>query len=492
MPGSAADVDLTRARARHAAPRKSLLTKIHIPAGKAMALAAMPTAVFVGMSLTPKLAMADDSKAAPSTSGACVTRSDEPSASDSPSPSASPSDSPSASASPSSSDGTSSKGGKDSGKSGSGKASDGGKASGGGSSDPQPSATSSASPTPTPDPSTSSPSSHSGSGGGGLLGGLGSALGGLLGVHSDSSSPSPSATPSHDTTPSPSASHSATSSKDSKGDGGSSKDTSSKDTSGKAGDALGKTVKGTLGGLSKAAKDAGKSASSSKSPSASGSSDSGKKDGKDGKGDGSSESATQSKEQAIRDLLTHKGVKFSDATADTKSADTKAGSGSCDEGPCDLLPILKPPTQDANAPTMAADPWHLQSSNLSLKGLCYRGLVDIKTASGATKRVMKFTADSIGIKDLHQTVDNRDGHGNIVRHTEIKTKPGTTSTIDGPVTMYTEKLSGNLLGLLPITFSPDFPPPIQIPSVFFTNAKVDQAGQFGGTLKMQGLHNFID
>lgn len=31
-----------------------------MPAGKAMALAAMPTAVLVGMSLTPKLAMADD------------------------------------------------------------------------------------------------------------------------------------------------------------------------------------------------------------------------------------------------------------------------------------------------------------------------------------------------------------------------------------------------------------------------------------------------
>ncbi|WP_030900007.1 hypothetical protein [Streptomyces sp. NRRL F-5126] len=462
--GSAADVDLTRARARHAAPRKSLLTKIHIPAGKAMALAAMPTAVFVGMSLTPKLAMADDSKAAPSTSGPCVTRSDEPSASDSPSPSASPSGSPSASASPSSSDGKSSKSGKDSGKSGSGKGSNGG------SSDPQPSASSSASPT--PDPTESSSQSGSGSGGGGLLGGLGSALGGLLGAHGDSSSPSPSAT---DSTPKPSATDSKS-------------DDSSKDTSGKAGDALGKTVKGTLGGLSKAGKDAGKSASSSKSPSASGSSD-GKKDGK---GDGSSASATQSKEQAMRDLLTHKGVKFSDATADTKSADTKAGSGSCDDGPCDLLPILKPPTQDANAPTMATDPWHLKSSKLSLKGLCFRGLVDIKTASGKTKRVMKFTADSIGIKDLHQTVDNRDSHGNIVRHTEIETKPGSTSTIDGPVTMYTEKLSGNLLGLLPITFSPDFPPPIQIPSVFFTNVSLDQAGQFGGTLKMQGLHNFID
>lgn len=74
---------------RHAAPRKSLLTKLHMPAGKkAFALAAMPTAVFVGMGLTPKLAMADDSSDIPFAPGPCVTRSDEPSESQDPSPSA--------------------------------------------------------------------------------------------------------------------------------------------------------------------------------------------------------------------------------------------------------------------------------------------------------------------------------------------------------------------------------------------------------------------
>lgn len=41
---------------RHAAPRKSLLAKFQRPAGKAMALAAMPTAVLVGMGFAPKLA----------------------------------------------------------------------------------------------------------------------------------------------------------------------------------------------------------------------------------------------------------------------------------------------------------------------------------------------------------------------------------------------------------------------------------------------------
>ncbi|MCA1217994.1 hypothetical protein [Streptomyces sp. 8L] len=470
--GTAAAEEFRRAAgprhaARHAAPRKSLLTKFHVPAGKAMMLAAMPTAVFVGMGLTPRLALADEGSGNAGTNP-CVSRSDEAGASESPSPSASTSAKPDPSAS------SGAAGGK----------SDGGTKTGGGSADPTPSKTPSptSSASQTPDPSQSSAPAGSGGGGdsgsgGGLLGGLGSVVGGLLGGgSSSSSSPSPSDTPSPSaTTGSGSTSKSGSTASDSPSKGasvgsllgGSSSDTS-KDDGAKSGGSGAKSkdgatskdgskdVKGKVGGLSKA--KAG---------------------------------TAQTKTDAIKALLAKKGIPFSDIQTSSKQSETKADGGSCDDGPCDnLLPILKPPTEDADAPPMANDPWHLTSSNLGLNGLCYRGLVDIKTQAG-TKRVMKFTADSIDITDLHQTVDNKDAHGNVVTHTQIETAPGSKSTIDGPVTMYTEKLSGNMFGLLPITFSPDFPPPIQIDKVFFTNAKVDQAGQFGGTLSMKGLHNTI-
>ncbi|MFD0394843.1 hypothetical protein ACFQ3Z_31495 [Streptomyces nogalater] len=55
------DVDGSRARTgpRHAAPRKSLFTRFHMP-GKAIASVAMPTAVLMGMGLTSTLALADN------------------------------------------------------------------------------------------------------------------------------------------------------------------------------------------------------------------------------------------------------------------------------------------------------------------------------------------------------------------------------------------------------------------------------------------------
>jgi hypothetical protein len=58
--------------------------------------------------------------------------------------------------------------------------------------------------------------------------------------------------------------------------------------------------------------------------------------------------------------------------------------------------------------------------------------------------------------------------------------------------MYTEELKGDLFGIIPITFSPESPPPLDVPYAFFTDVKVTQAAQFGGTLAVPGLHNYIE
>ena len=70
----------------------------------------------------------------------------------------------------------------------------------------------------------------------------------------------------------------------------------------------------------------------------------------------------------------------------------------------------------------------------------------------------------------------------------VQAASGSTSTIrDGDTVMYTESISGNLFGLIPVTFSPDSPPPLNIPLIYFTNVKVTQAAQFGGSLHVPGM-----
>ncbi|MEU3314740.1 hypothetical protein ABZ716_01390 [Streptomyces sp. NPDC006687] len=420
QPGVAPGAESRERRGRHAAPRKSLLNKLQIPVGKTMALAAMPTAVLVGMGMAPKLALADD-KDIPFAPGPCVTRSDEPSASASPSPSGSPSASPSATPSPGASPNASQA--------------------------PKPGTSPAATPPAKQPEAPKAPQQQT-----------------------------PPAKPSASASPSPSAA----------------KTTNPLDPLG-VGDAL----KGLVDGLGKPLQGAQKPATPAPAPTpttaktadptADAIRDAAKKAGvtveelpQDVK-----DTVKTPKDETAKPLP---GVGTTDGASPSPSASTTADPDGKQPFPC--------PTFDAKAladaklepgiPLLPDEPWYLDSSLLTLYGLDYAGIVEVKTANGHTKKVLKFTADSLDIKDLYQTV----GKSGNVAH--LKSRPGSTSKIrDGKVTMYTESLKGNLFGLIPIEFTPNSPPPLNVPFAFFTNVKVVQAGQFGGNLTVPGLHNYV-
>lgn len=391
---------------RHAAPRKSLLTKIQIPVGKTMALAAMPTAVLVGMSMAPKLAVADD-KEIPFAPGPCVTRSDEPAESASPSASKKPSKTPSKT--------------------------------------PRTTPSAGKSPTAVPSPSTSP-----------------SARKPVEGAEKPGLMPSAGA-PAKPADP-----------LDPLGVGDAIKGLV---------DDLGKPLTGAAAAPAPAASTPARTTATAPDPA----------------------------EAAIRDAAKTAGVTVSELSEEVKG--TKAAPKD-ETGAVKPKPKPKPetategpkgkggkepfpcPTYDAEAlaaaeleqgiPLLPDEPWYLDSSLLTLYGLDYEGIVEVKTGSGKIKTVLKFTADSLDIKDLYQTV----GKGKNVAH--LKSRPGSTSKIRGAkVTMYTESLKGNLFGLIPIEFTPKSPPPLNVPFAFFTNVKVVQAGQFGGTLTVPGLKSYI-
>ncbi|MGW7505751.1 hypothetical protein ACWGIR_30115 [Streptomyces albidoflavus] len=397
---------LGRTGPRHAAPRKSLLTKLQIPAGKAFALAAMPTAVFVGMGLTPKLALADDKADIPR-GGPCVTRSDEPSesaepdATPTPEPGASKPASPGATPTPSASPSA---------------------PSGGGSEKPEPDPADEQ-PTAEPEPEeTKNPLDPLG---------LGDALKDLF---------TPGDEKSEEPEPEPSASEKA---------GGTSGGTTEKDDKGTAD---------------------------------SGAADQKASDEKAAEKEAELSPAEQLKKD-IEEAARKNGVSVSELAAGAQGA-----VGAADDDPCAPDPkALADLDLEPGIPLLPDDPWRLESSKLTLGGLDYHGVVKVKTYSGKVKPVLKFTAKTTDIKDLHQlTVGPKGQTGH------VKAAEGSTSTIrNGEVTMYTEELKGNLFGLIPITFNPESPPPLNVPWAFFTKVKVVQAGQFGGTLTVPGLQNYF-
>ncbi len=428
-----ADVEASRVRTgpRHAAPKKPLFTRFHMPAGKAIALAAMPTAVLMGMGFTPTLAQADDQPSSRNLTAdefkECLEAIEKAEkgedASASPTPSATPSGTGSEGDEPSA-DPTGSAPGQQAPDEGTDKGTD---------SSPDSGSDDEAGPTPTP-----------------------SATAGGQAAERTEPTPSPprptgicwsrSGTPSRTSSPRatrrrrprvprrprPSPPPSGSEEKDDQGE------ESPQKPSGKAAETAGTGEK------------AGEAV----------------------------EDLTEKAEEAVEEESEEPEATASPSPSESSGVDLEDCPVATDaEGGV-----------DNNVP-LPDDPWYLNASSLLLKGADYKGIVEVRTANGTTKKVLKYViSDGTDIGDLHQTV--KDKQSGKTYH--VQAAKGSTSTIrDGDTVMYTESISGNLLGLIPITFDPENPPPLNIPLIYFTKVTVQQAGQFGGTLHVPGLQQYV-
>ncbi len=428
-----ADVGASRVRTgpRHAAPKKPLFTRFHMPAGKAIAIAAMPTAVLMGMGFTPTLAQADDQPSSRNLTAdefkeclEAIEQAEKGDASASPTPSATASESAS----------------EDDEK------------------EPSADPTGSA-------PAQEAPDEDEDAGKG------------------SDSSPDSGSDDDAEPTPTPSATA-----------GGQAADT-------EPAPSPSETDKNLLEQVGDAIKDVftpGEKAEETPSPSPSASASSAPAEEKTDEKD--EEASQKPAEKAAGDVLDKVGDAAQDATEkaeeaaeeETKEPEATASPSPSESSGIDLedCPVATDAEGgvDNNVP-LPDDPWFLNASSLLLKGADYKGIVEVRTANGTKKKVLKYViSDGTDIGDLHQTV--KDKQSGKTYH--VQAAKGSTSTIrDGDTVMYTESISGNLLGLIPVTFDPENPPPLNIPLIYFTKVTVQQAGQFGGTLHIPGLHQYV-
>ncbi|MEU2523254.1 hypothetical protein ABZ732_31455 [Streptomyces pseudogriseolus] len=435
-----AEVEASRVRTgpRHAAPKKPLFTRFHMPAGKAIAIAAMPTAVLMGMGFTPTLAQADDQPSSRNLTAdefkeclEAIEQAEKGDASASPSPSASASES----------------------------ASEDGEE-------------------PSPDPSASAPAEQAPDEDADKDADKGSDSSPDSGSD-DKSGPAPATADGQkaETEPAPSPS----------------------ETDRNLLEQIGDTIKDVLTPGEKAEETPSPSPSASASSSAP--ADEQDDEGDKGASDDKAEEASQKPaDESAGDVLDTVGDAAQDATEQagdaveeaTEEPEATASPSPSESSGTDLedCPVATDAEGgvDNNVP-LPDDPWFLNASSLLLKGADYKGIVEVRTANGTTKKVLKYVvSDGTDIGDLHQTV--KDPQTGKTYH--VQAAKGSTSTIrDGDTVMYTESISGNLLGLIPVTFDPEHPPPLNIPLIYFTKVTVQQAGQFGGTLHVPGLHQYV-
>jgi hypothetical protein len=117
----------------------------------------------------------------------------------------------------------------------------------------------------------------------------------------------------------------------------------------------------------------------------------------------------------------------------------------------------------AGQPVVNEVPSKQITARLSQSGLSFDGIVDLPTHSG-TIRTLQFSMRSSTSTPFELRVLAPNGGTISLRSSSL--------TVSGRVRFYTTEIKGKLLGLLPVTFTPESPPPLVLPELFFTNATV--------------------
>jgi hypothetical protein len=126
----------------------------------------------------------------------------------------------------------------------------------------------------------------------------------------------------------------------------------------------------------------------------------------------------------------------------------------------------------------STDPATLNASSLTMSGLHYDGVVELPTSTGSPVRMLRFSMEQA-------VLDNVDQHfGRGARPARLRAG---TLTLDGGVVMYTSKMKSKLFGVLPLTFTPEHPPPLVPSKMFMTDVVSEQASVVATSAALKGL-----
>ncbi|MFC3385173.1 hypothetical protein ACFOHP_24990, partial [Couchioplanes caeruleus subsp. azureus] len=119
-----------------------------------------------------------------------------------------------------------------------------------------------------------------------------------------------------------------------------------------------------------------------------------------------------------------------------------------------------------DVPTVSMRGGTLESKSLTMYNSSYDGVIDLPTAEG-TLKALKFSMKKTVTKPFQLTVPEQGTASTVINSDELIT--------EGNVRFYTPRFQGKLFGLIPVTFTPDKPPPLTLPILWFTDVKIQLA-----------------
>jgi hypothetical protein len=120
---------------------------------------------------------------------------------------------------------------------------------------------------------------------------------------------------------------------------------------------------------------------------------------------------------------------------------------------------------------------NITANKATLTGLSYDGVASVPTASG-TQQMLKFTMSGLNLSGADDLTVTEGG-----RTLSIK---ASSLNFTGNVTLLCTKIHGDLLGI-PLTFTPQSPPPLVLPVMVFTNVTTYQPFTSADSLEIDGL-----
>ncbi|MEV6597857.1 DUF6114 domain-containing protein [Actinoplanes sp. NPDC051346] len=161
-------------------------------------------------------------------------------------------------------------------------------------------------------------------------------------------------------------------------------------------------------------------------------------------------------------------------TTDSKDpSGSPSGSASATASPTPSLPdipclgprVFKVAGPD-DVPAVSLRGGVLEGKSLTMYNSTYDGVIDLATAEGSVK-ALKFSMKKSVTKPFQLTVPEQTGAATVINSDKL--------TTEGNVKFYTPKFQGKLFGLIPVTFTPDQPPPLTLPILWFTDVKIQVA-----------------
>jgi len=151
------------------------------------------------------------------------------------------------------------------------------------------------------------------------------------------------------------------------------------------------------------------------------------------------------------------------ATATATTA-TASPTSSDDVIPCLGSRIYGKVASADDIPTVAKKPGVMEVDSLTLYDSTYDGVVDMPTDGGGSYKALKFSMTKAVNKPFKLTIDEKAGNQTVITSKEL--------TTTGTVKFYTTELKGNLFGFIPVVFTPDKPPPLTLPILWFTDVTI--------------------